>query len=146
MDKQVLGDIFGSCHVYVFATKTKVVCSVDPAPVSDIGTTLRKPPKIVHRRPNIHWSDAAIPVWQNYTSGAQALRKIPEEYHIIEMYKTSRNSFRPNHPGVYINGENYWPVKIKHQSTGGVKWINLHEDEPTVRSFVEETLNGEENV
>ena len=29
--------------------------------------------------------------WQNYTLGAQAVRKIPERYVIIEMYNTSRN-------------------------------------------------------
>ena len=37
------------------------------------------------------WSQASIPEWQKYTLGAQAVRKIPEGYVIIEMYTTSRN-------------------------------------------------------
>ena len=143
-DKQVLGDIFGSCHVYVFAPKTKVTASsIDPEPDSINETPRSKQLKTVHGQ-NIYWSDAAIPVWQNYTSGAQALRKIPDGYKIIEMYKTSRNSYDSSHPGVYVDGEQYWPVKIKHQSTGSSKWIRLHENEPTVRAFVEESIaNGE---
>ena len=34
----------------------------------------------------------------------------------------------------------YWPVKIKHKSSGRTKWVNLHEDEPTVRAFVKEPM------
>jgi hypothetical protein len=37
-----------------------------------------------------------------------------------------------------------WPVKIVNQSTGRMKWVNLHEDEPTVRTFVKETLANEQ--
>ena len=39
----------------------------------------------------ITWSDVPNNVWQNYTLGAPAVRKIPEGYVIIEMYNTSRN-------------------------------------------------------
>ena len=53
---------------------------------------------------------------------------------------TSRNEANPNRPGVDINGERYWPVKVKHRSTGHTKWANLHKDEPTVRTFVLETI------
>ncbi|KAK3755127.1 hypothetical protein QZH41_005885 [Actinostola sp. cb2023] len=137
-DRQVLGDIFGGCHVYLFASKTRVNSSDELAPVSDIETRPgRKQSKLAHRY--INWSDAIIPVWQNFTSGAQVVRNIPEGYNIREMYKTSRNSSEPNRPGVFIDGENYWPVKIRHQSTGHMKWVRLHENEPTVRAFVEET-------
>ena len=73
-------------------------------------------------------------------SGTQAIRKIPEGYVIIEMYTTSHNGVNPNRPGVDINGERYWPVKIKRKSTGRTKWVNLHEDEPTVRAFVKKTM------
>ena len=72
--------------------------------------------------------------------GAQAVHKIPEGYVIIEMYTTSRNSVNPNRPGVDVNGERYWPVKIKHKSAGRTRWVNLHEDEPTVRAFVKEAM------
>ena len=77
-------------------------------------------------------SNATIPEWQKYTLGAPEVRKIPEGYVIIEMYNTSCNtSYQPVRGGVEINGENYWPVKLKHWSTGHTKWLNLHSDEPT---------------
>ena len=138
-DKQVLGDIFGDCHVYLFATQTKVSSTVEPTPV--FAKPGRKQPK---HSPYITWSDATIREWQNFTLGAQGIRDVPEGYTIVEMYKSSRNSVDPNRPGVCINDERYWPVKIRHQSTGRMKWVNLHEDEPTVRAFVKETLANEQ--
>ena len=58
------------------------------------------------KQPTHHnWSEASIPEWQKYTLGAQAVRKIPEGYVIIEMYTTFRNEVNPNRPGVDINGE-----------------------------------------
>ena len=90
-----------------------------------------------------NWSEASIPEWQKYTLGAQAVRKIPEgyQYVIIEMYTTSRNErHKPVRGSVLINGENYWPVKLKHRSTGHIKWVNLHSDDPTVQSVVKETI------
>jgi hypothetical protein len=74
--------------------------------------------------------------------GAQAVGNLPEGYDIIEMYRWSRNNFDPSHPGVYINGENYWPVKIRYPSTGRIKWMNLREDENTVRAFVKDTTKS----
>ena len=69
--------------------------------------------------------------------GAPEVRKIPERYVIIEMYNTSCNtSYQPVRGGVEIKGENYWPVKLKHRSTGHTKWLNLPRDEPTVQSIV----------
>ena len=136
VDKLVLGDLFGDCHVYLLATQTKENnTGVEPTQVSGIkpGRKLPKHHQYITR------SDATIPEWQNYILGAQAVRNIPDGYAIIEMYKSSRNNFDPSHPGVYINGENYWPVKIRHPSTGRMKWVNLHEDEPTVRAFVKDT-------
>ena len=107
----------------------------EPATVSGIKAGRRQP----KHHQDITWSDATIPEWQNYTLGAQAVRNIPEGYAIIEMYRSSRSNFDPSHPGVYINGENYWPVKIRHPSTGRMKWMNLRENEPTVRAFVKDT-------
>ena len=72
----------------------------------------------------VTWSNATIPEWQEYTSGVPGVRKIPEGYVIIEMYNTSRNeNYQPVRGGVEINGENYWPVKLKHRSTGHTKWV-----------------------
>ena len=131
-DKQVLGDLFGDCHVYLFATQTKENSTgVEPSPVSGIKAGRRQP----KHHQDITWSDATVSEWQNYTLGAQAVRNIPEGYATIEMYRSSRNNFDPSNPGVYINGENYWPVKIRHPSTVRMKWMNLREDEPTVRAF-----------
>ena len=63
----------------------------------------------------VTWSNANIPKWQKYTLGAPAVRKIPEGY-VIEMYNTSHNKrHQPHRGGVLINGENYWPVKLKHR-------------------------------
>ena len=91
----------------------------------------------------ITWSNACIPEWQKYTLGAPEFRKIPEGYVIIEMYNTSRNkSYQPEQGGVLINGENYWPVKLKHWCTGHIKWVKLHSDDPTVQSIVKETMEN----
>ena len=61
------------------------------------------------------------------------------------MYNTSRNAgYQPDRGGVLINDENYWPVKLKHRSTGHTKWVNLHSDEPTVQSIVKETTQQDQ--
>ena len=86
---------------------------------------------------------ATIHEWQNYTLGSQEVRDIPEGYTVVEMYKSSRNVVDPNRPGVCINNERD-PVKIRHQSTCRMKWVNLHEDELTVRAFVKETMANEQ--
>ena len=62
---------------------------------------------------------------------------------IIEMYNTSRNeNHQPPRGGVLINDENYWPVKLKHRSSGHIKWANLHSDESTVQSIIKETVEN----
>ena len=72
--------------------------------------------------PIITWLDVPNEVWQKYTLGALEVHKIPEGYVIIEMYNTSRNeNYQPVREGVLINDENYWPVKLKHRSTGHTK-------------------------
>ena len=81
-------------------------------------------------------------VWQN-TLGAQAVRKIPERYVIIEMYNTSLNErHQPVRGGVLINDENYWPVKLKHRGSDHIKCVNLHSNEPTVQSIIKETMEN----
>ena len=92
----------------------------------------------------VTWSDVPIDVWLKYTLGVPDVRKIPEGYVIIEMYNTSRNeNYQPDRGGVLINDENYyWPVKLKHRSTGHTKWVKLHSDEPTVQSIVKETMEN----
>ena len=154
-DKQILADLFGECYVYHFGVNTTESTCVETKPagqkgrdyVCHLGKKVNSikfakrdysPGRKQPTHPN--WSEASIPEWQKYTLGAQAVRKIPEGYVIIEMYTTSRNGINPNRPGVDINGERYWPVKIKHKFTGRTKWVNLHEDEPTVRTFVKETM------
>ena len=70
------------------------------------------------------------------------MHKISEGY-LIEMHNTSHNeNHQPDHGGVLINDKNYWPVKLKHGSTGHTKWVNLHSNEPTVQSIVKETMES----
>lgn len=127
-DKQVLGDIFGSCHCYNLVAKDvkKDFKALD---------LNNEAPRKRQLQENIFWSDAAIPVWQNYTNNVQYLKTMPEGFSIVEMYKTSRNAVVPNQPGVCYGGELYWPVKIRHQSNGRFKWIFIHENEPTVKAM-----------
>jgi hypothetical protein len=83
-DKQVLGDLFGDCHAYFFATQTKENSTGDEStPVSGIKPGRRQP----KHHQDITRSDATIPEWQNYTLGAQAVGNLPEGYDIIEMYR-----------------------------------------------------------
>ena len=140
-DKQILSDLFGECYAYHFGVNTTEPTRVETKPVGKHSiatetTSLRK-------LQTVTWSNATIPEWQKYTSGAPEVRKIPEGYVIIEMYNTSCNkSYQPIRGRVEINGKNYWPVKLKHRSTGHTKWLNLHSDEPTVQSIVKETMEN----
>ena len=52
---------------------------------------------------------------------------------------STRNAVNPYTPTVMFASENYWPVKIKHYSNGKRKWIYIHEDEPSVQAFLQET-------
>ena len=138
-DQQILADLFGECYAYHFGVNSTEPTRVETKPVGKCSTT-----KITSSRKKpvqtVTWSNATIPEWQEYTSGVPEVCKIPEGYVIIEMYNTSRNtSYQPVRGGVEINGKNYWPVKLKHRSTGHTKWLNLHSDEPTVQSIVKET-------
>ena len=157
-DKQILADLFGECYVYYFGVNSIKPTCVETKPagqkrrdyVCHLGkkvnsTKFAKRDYSPGRKQPTHpnWSQASIPEWQKYTLGAQAVRKIPEGYVIIEMYTTSRNErHKPVRGGVLINGENYWPVKLKHRSTGHIKWANLHSDDPTVQSIVKETMEN----
>ena len=130
-DKQVIGDIFGRCHVYSSIIKN-----------DENGQSRNIPePAVSHSQvSSTMWSDAVISVWQNYTNDVEYVKSIPAGYSIVEMYKTSRNPNQPNMPGVSMGGELYWPVKIRHRSNGSVKWINLHSNDSTVKTIVKEAL------
>ena len=138
-DKQVLGDLFGECYVYHFGVKSPV----ETKPVGKHSTTPVTKTKPVRKLQIITWSDVPIDEWVKYTSRAPAVHKIPEGYVIIEMYNTSCNkNHQPPRGGVLINNENYWPVKLKHRSSGHIKWVNLHSDESTVQSIIKETMEN----
>ena len=158
-DNQILADLFGKCYAYHFGVNSTepTTCMVTkPAGqkrrdyVFHLGkkvncTKFVKREHSLGRKQPTHptWSEATIPEWQKYTLGAQAVRKIPEGYVIIEMYTTSRNErHKPVRGGVLIKGGNYWPVKLKDRSTGHIKWVNLHSDDPTVESIVKETMEN----
>ena len=141
-DNQILADLFEECYAYHFGVNSTEPTRVETKPVGKHSTTKttssrKKPVQTVTR------SDVPNDVWHKYTLGASEFRKIPEGYAIIEMYNTSCNtSYQPVRGGVEINGENYWPVKLKHRSTNHTKWLNLHSDESTVQSIVKETMKN----
>lgn len=83
-DKQVIGDIFGHCDVYSTINKAKA----DNKRLTS-GANVGLPRA---QTPSVFWSDAVIPVWQNYTNNVESFKLIPQGYAIVEMCKTSRNS------------------------------------------------------
>ena len=142
-DKQILdlGDLFGECYAYQFGVNNTEPTCVETKPAGKYSTTPVTKTTSSGKRPvqTITWSDVPNDVWHKYTLGAPAVRKIPEGYVIIEMYKTSSNEIhQPVRGGALINDENCWPVKLKHRWSGHIKWVNLHNDEPTVQSIVKE--------
>ena len=142
-NKQILADLFGEYYAYHFCVNSTEPTRVETKPVGKHSTATKTTSSRKKPVQTVTWSDAPNDVWQKYTLGAPEVHKIPEGYVIIEMYNTSRNenhqSFRG---GVLINDENFWPVKLKHRSTGHTKWVNLHSNEPTVQSIVKETVKN----
>ena len=137
LDKQVIGDIFDKCHVYSSINKANVESKrVETAVLVDLSLS---------HSPSIFWSDAVISVWQNYTNNAEYVKSLPQGYAIVEMYKSSRNPNRPNQPGVSMGGELYWPAKIRNQSNGNFKWVNIHEKDPTVKGVIDDAI-ARENI
>ena len=142
-DNQILADLFGECYTYHFGVNSTEPTRVETKPVGKRSTTTKTTSSRKKPVQTVTWSDVPIDVWLKYTLGVPDVRKIPEGYVIIEMYNTSRNkNYQPDRGGVLINDENYWPVKLKHRSTGHTKWVNLHSDEPTVQSIVKETMEN----
>ena len=139
-DKQILANLFGECYAYHFGVNSTEPTRVETKPVCKHSTATKITSSRKKPVQTVTWSNATIPEWQKYTLGAP---EIPEGYVIIEMYNTSRNeNHQPVRGGVLINDENYWPVKLKHRSTGHTKWVNLHSDESTVQSIVKETMEN----
>ena len=142
-DNQILADLFGECYAYHFGVNSTEPTRVETKPVGKRSTTTKTTSSRKKPVQTVTWSDVPIDVWLKYTLGVPDVRKIPEDYVITEMYNTSRNeNYQPDRGGVLINDENYWPVKLKHRSTGHTKWVNLHSDEPTVQSIVKETMEN----
>ena len=148
--EQILADLFGECYVYHFGvkspvhTKPKTYCTKKvystTAKTTDQTTVCNslKTSEVLRELQTVVWSNACIPEWQKFTLGVPGVRKFPKD-----MYNTSRKErHQLVRGGVLINGENYWPVKLKHWSTGHTKWVNLNSDEPTVQSIVKETMKN----
>ena len=133
-DNQIVADLFGECYAYHFNVNSSESTRVETKPVGKHSTPTKTTSSRKKPVQTITWSNATIPEWQKYTLGAPEVRKIPEGYVIIEMYNTlCKKSYQPVRGSVLINGENYLAVKLKHRSTGHIKWLNLHSDEPTVQ-------------
>ena len=150
-DKQVLSNIFGSCRRYPIINssaksvetvkttsyKANIACEARSAVKSP--PVVKSSPPIVKRSRSFPfdtvWSEAAYPVVQNYMQGAPRCQTQPKDFRITEMYRIARHLYDPYLPS-YSYG-NYWPVKIRHYYNGKSKWIYLHKDDPSVRSFLE---------
>ena len=142
-DNQIFADLFGEYHAYHFGVNSTEPTRVETKPVGKHSTATKVTSSRKKPVQTVTWSDVPNDAWYKYTLGAPAVRKIPEGYFIIEMYNTSRNEdHQPVRGGVLINDKNYWPVKLKHRSTGHIKWVNLHSDDPTVQSIVKETMEN----
>ena len=146
--KQVLGDVFGSCCVYAqintSSLKGKTENHTDRPKHSE---TAPRPREEVDRMnslqligakhiPVIKWSDASVETWQKYLQGAQEMKAIPQDFAITEMYLTSRNQKIPGSSCCMRNGQFYWPVKLTNLKNSSVKWVYLHNEEPNVTQFV----------
>ena len=131
-DNQILADLFGKCYAYHFGVNSTEPTRVETKPVGKHSTATKTTSSRKKPVQTVTWSDVPNDVWQNTPwEHVAEVRRIPEGYVIIEMYNTSRNeNHQPVRGGVLINDENYWPVKLKHRSTGHTKWVNLHSDEP----------------
>ena len=115
--EHVLADLFGECYVYHFSVNSTGDVNptrVETKPAGKHSTTPVTNATSSWKLQTVTWSDVPNDVWRKYTMGAQKVRKNPEGYVIIEIYTTFRNAVNPNRPGVVMNGERYWPVKIKH--------------------------------
>ena len=141
-DNQILADLFGECYAYHhFSVNSTEPTRVETKPVGKHNMATKTTSSMKKPVQTVTWSDVPNDVWQKYTLGAPEVHKIPKGYVIIEMYNTSCNeNHQPGCGGVLINNENYWPLKLKHRSTGHTKWVNLHSDEPTVQSIFKETM------
>ena len=121
-DNQIFADLFGECYAYHFGVNSTEPTRVETKPVGKHSTATKITSSRKKPVQTVTWSDVPNDVWLKYTLGAPEVRKIPEGYVIIEMYNTSRDeNHQPIRGGVLINDENYWPVKLKHRSTGHTK-------------------------
>ena len=73
---------------------------------------------------------------------ASHYKTIPEGFGLSEMYTSTPNPVNPPLPTLLYAGERYWPVKLRHFPNGKTAWICTPEDEPSVKSFIEETVGG----
>ena len=65
VDKQVIGDIFGHCHVYSSINKA------NQETTGNVKANLETTGMVSHEAPSIIWSNEVIHVWQNYTNNVQ---------------------------------------------------------------------------
>ena len=150
-DKQVLSNIFVSSRRYptinssAKSVETVKTTSYKENIACEARSAVKSPPVVKSSLPIVKrtrpfpfdtvWSEAAYPVVQNYMQGAPRCQTLPKDFGITEMYRIARHLYDPYLPS-YSYG-NYWPVKIRHYCNGKSKWIYLHKDDLSVRSFLE---------
>ena len=146
-NKQVLSDIFGLCRVYPSINKSMKSADEKVETINTQAATLCEAKRPLHSpRPktfDLVWSETTWPAVKNFMQDASFLKALPEGYGVAVMYTSARNTFNPYISTVSFAYENYWPVQIKHYSNCKTNFIYIHEDEPSVKAFLEETRASE---
>ena len=142
-DNQILADLFGECYAYHFNVNSTEPTRVETKPVGKHSTATK--PSLQGKSlckpspgPMLLFPSGKNTPWEHRRSvrfRKDMLSLKCTTHRVIKVIKLVRG-------GVLINGENYWPVKLKHRSTGHTKWVNLHSDEPTVQSILKETIEN----
>ena len=79
-DNQILSDLFEECYAYHFGVNSTKPTHVETKPVGKHSTATKITSSRKKPVQTVTWSDVPNDVWQKYTLGAQAVRKIPEGY------------------------------------------------------------------
>ena len=75
-DNQILADLIGECYAYHFGVNNTEPTRVETKSVGKHSITSKTTSS--RKLQTVTWSDVPNDVWQNYTLGAPAVRKIPE--------------------------------------------------------------------
>ena len=147
-NKPVLSVIFSLCRVYPSINKSMKSAEEKVETINTQAATLceaKRPPHSPRPKTfDLVWSETTWPDVTNLMQDAPFnLKALPEGYGVAVMYTSARNTFNPYISTVSFAYENYWPVQIRHYSNDQTNFIYIHEDELSVKAFLEETRDSE---